>query len=597
MENIKIKTLKKYFGYDTFKEGQDEVIDNILQKRDVLCIMPTGAGKSVCYQVPALIFDGITIVVSPLISLMKDQVQLLINVGVKAAYVNSSLSPQVLDKVLYRIKNSCYKIIYVAPERLNTQAFFNAVKDLNISQVVIDESHCVSKWGHDFRPSYLGICGFIESLAYRPVISAFTATATEIVKRDICASLKLNKPFVKITSFDRPNLFFDVRQPKNKDAELFSILKNKKGKSGIIYCATRKIVEEVCKNLCDAGYSATMYHAGLDNELRAKNQDDFIYDRKRIMVATNAFGMGIDKGNVAYVLHYNMPKDMEGYYQEAGRAGRDGNGAECILLFSESDISTNKYLLSHSATESENIQNDYKLLYKMADYCKTDSCLRQYILGYFGEIRVGNCGNCSNCADKNYEMVDVTSQAKVILNCIKSLPKSYGVSQIVAVLRGGKDKNIVEAKLYENNEYAALKTHSRQDIMAVIDKMLSLGILKRKGTIYPVITICDKYLGQQDNLSVYIKRKKLKNKQQSKPDNCEDNELFLMLKTLRTEIAKKNNVPAYIVFSDAALQDMSIKLPTTKADFLNISGVGEIKCERYSADFIAAIKQYKEGME
>jgi ATP-dependent DNA helicase RecQ len=597
MDNEKTTTLKKYFGYNSFKDGQEEIIDNILAKRDVLCIMPTGAGKSICYQIPALIFDGISIVVSPLISLMKDQVQFLVNAGVKAAYVNSSLSPQVIEKVIVRIKNSCYKIIYVAPERLNTYAFWDAVKDLNISQVVIDEAHCISKWGHDFRPSYLGITQFIQNLPNRPAISAFTATATKVVREDICAALKFSNPYIKISSFDRPNLFFDVRRPDVKGDELFSILNDKREESGIIYCSTRKTVEDVCYALCEKGYSATMYHAGLDSEVRTKNQDDFIYDRKRIMVATNAFGMGIDKGNVAYVIHFNMPKDMESYYQEAGRAGRDGNKAQCILLFGEGDINKNKYILSHSTVENQNIDNAYKLLYRMADYCKTDGCLRQYILGYFGEKYGGDCCNCSNCADKNYELVDVTDYAEIILRCIKSLNKNYGVAIITSILRGGKEKMIVEGELFKNPEYAALKNISKQDIVNIIDKMLSMKIISRKGIVYPVITICPEYLKGEQKLSVTIKRKKNgKLPQITAPENKSKNELFIRLKNVRSEFAKNERVPAYIVFSDATLLDMSNKKPTTKEEFLSVSGVGEIKCNRYSGAFIEEIKKYKQDI-
>jgi ATP-dependent DNA helicase RecQ len=587
----KLQTLKKYFGYDSFRAGQEEVIDALLSQRDVLCVMPTGAGKSVCYQIPALLYDGVTIVVSPLISLMKDQVQFLVGNGVRAAYVNSSLTQTVIDKVLLRIRASVYKIIYVAPERLATYGFLDAVKDLPISQLIIDESHCISKWGHDFRPSYLNIIEFVKALPRRPVIGAFTATATDKVKADICQALSLKAPLVKVTSFDRPNLFFDVRRPKNKEKELLSILKEKKEESGIVYCATRKTVEKVCDKLLAEGYAATRYHAGLENEERTKNQDEFIYDKKRIMVATNAFGMGIDKGNVSFVVHYNMPKDMESYYQEAGRAGRDGKEAECILLFGEGDIATNKYLIECGQNEEEDRDNQLKLLYQMVDYCKTDGCLRQFILGYFGESHKGNCDHCGNCIERNFEVVDVSAQAKVILDCMRHLPKDYGISILTDVLRGGKGKNVTGAGLDGIAEYGALSEYSREEVTAIADKMLEMGILARKGLIYPALKIVDRYC--KDIPPVRIKRKKKKERVEEKfTGKTADKALFTLLKNVRTEIAKRDGVPAYIVFSDATLTDMCAKKPTTRSEFLAVSGVGEVKCDRYGSFFLAAIQSY-----
>jgi ATP-dependent DNA helicase RecQ len=592
MQDDKLQVLKKYFGYDSFREGQEEVIDNILKGRDVLCIMPTGAGKSVCYQVPALMSEGVTIVISPLISLMKDQVQFLVGAGVRAAYVNSSLSPAVIDKVLLRIKNSQYKIIYVAPERLATYSFCDAVSGLNISEIVVDEAHCISKWGHDFRPSYVGIVKFVNSLKTRPVVSAFTATATSLVKKDICTILKLNEPYILAGSFDRPNLFFDVRQPKDKDRELINILKSKVGESGIIYCATRKTVDDVCQMLIEGGYPATKYHAGLSDEDRAKAQDDFIYDRKPIMVATNAFGMGIDKGNVSFVLHYNMPKDMESYYQEAGRAGRDGNRAECILLFSEGDIYTNKFLIEHSKTENTNVKNEYRLLNIMVDYCKTDGCLRQYILGYFGEEHQGNCSNCGNCVEGKFEVLSVTEEAKKVYNCILHLPRMYGASLVTAILHGGKDKRIVEGKLFKVEEYGSLKNFSRKEISAIIDKMLKVGLLEQEGYEYPVLKAGSNSLDNFPEISINIRKGESKVKSaQSRVTNIPE-DLLSRLKDLRAKIARSEGVPAYIVFSDATLRDMCIKLPKNLSEFLSVSGVGDIKCSRYGSAFVEEIQRY-----
>lgn len=591
MQNNKEEILKQYFGYDKFRSGQEEVINNILSKRDVMCIMPTGAGKSVCYQVPALMFNGITIVVSPLISLMKDQVQFLVSCGVKAAFVNSSLSSQVIEKVFARISDCWYKIIYVAPERLNNFGFLNAIKKLKVSLLVVDEAHCISRWGHDFRPSYLEIIKFIDNLPQRPVIGAFTATATKTVKEDICNILGLRSPFIKITSFDRPNLFFDVKHPRNKDSSLLYILKDRSRESGIVYCATRKKVEEVCKFLTENGFPATRYHAGLDDEEKAKNQDDFIFDNKRIMVATNAFGMGVDKSNVSFVIHYNMPKDMESYYQEAGRAGRDGKKAECILLYDESDINTNKFLISQSENEGVDVENEYNLLNKMIEYCKTDNCLRGYILGYFGEKHSENCGYCGNCNGDNFEQVDATSVAKTIINCIKYLPRPFGKSILISILQGGKGEKISTYDLNETLGYGVLKNFNRSDLAEIIDKMLTAGFLEQDGDAYPVLRVGRNVDEKQLKFYVRVRKKADKCKKRSESNHTSDT-LFSRLKHIRFEIAKRENVPTYIIFSDMTLSDMALRKPQTKEEFLNVTGVGQMKCDLYSEDFISEIKKY-----
>ncbi|MDE7086581.1 MAG: DNA helicase RecQ [Clostridia bacterium] len=595
MQNNKEAILKEYFGYGKFRPGQEDVIDSILSKRDVLCIMPTGAGKSICYQIPALMFDGVTIVVSPLISLMKDQVQFLKNSGIDAAYINSSLSPQVLEKVFLRVGNSQYKIIYVAPERLGTASFLRAIKNLKISLVVVDEAHCISRWGFDFRPSYLEIVKFIDGLPVRPVLGAFTATATSVVKDDICRILSLRNPYVKTTSFDRENLFFDVRQPKHKDRELLNILRDKKSESGIIYCATRKKTEEVYELLIENGFSATKYHAGLEDEEKVKNQDDFICDKKRIMVATNAFGMGIDKGNVSFVIHYNMPKDMESYYQEAGRAGRDGERAECILLYGEGDIFTNKFLIDQSEQDRIVTDNKYGLLNRMVDYCKTDKCLRRFILEYFGEQRFGNCGNCGNCNEDNFEEIDATDAAKTVLNCVKHLPRRYGKGTLITVLQGGKDKRVTEAGLDSVAEYGALKSSKRDEIAKIIDKMLTAGLLEQEGEDYPVIKASKNT--DEENLKFFMRVRKKADKPKKKKEEKISDELFERLRKLRYEISTREDVPAYIIFSNATLRDMCVKMPEPIEDFLNVTGVGQMKCRNYGKEFIAEIQRYSKDIK
>lgn len=590
----KYEVLKKYFGYDSFRDGQDEVIDNIVFGRDVLCVMPTGAGKSLCYQIPAIMLSGVTIVVSPLISLMKDQVQSLSNIGVKAAYVNSSLSENVIEKVYARIKGNLYKIIYVAPERLFSNAFINTIREIDISLVVVDEAHCISKWGHDFRPNYLNIAEFVSKLKSRPVVGAFTATATRQVRRDIVTLLQLNDPYVCISSFDRKNLFLDVRRPDNKDDELFKVLKNHTNESGIIYCITRKTVDMVCDLLNKRGYSATKYHAGLDEEERTKNQEDFIYDKKLIIVATNAFGMGINKSNVSFVIHYNMPKDIESYYQEAGRAGRDGNRAECILLYGEEDIFTNKYLIEHSVDDEDNKAIEYKLLEKMIGYCTTEKCLRAYILNYFDEEAKGKCGNCSNCLQTNYEICDMTEQAGIIVDCLKEMSKKYGKTMLVNILKGSKDKRILSEHLYEMQDYGKLHSLNRNDIESLIDKLIGLGVIVKQGVEYPVMVI-GRGLEDDERIEIRVPKRSvgsIRKKDSLKPV---ESELFSVLKKLRYELSVQEGIPAYLIFSNATLKDMCLKMPTTKEEFMVVDGVGEYKSAKYADRFISEIKKYIDG--
>lgn len=597
--------LKQYFGHSSFRFGQEMVVDAILQRRDALCVMPTGAGKSVCYQVPALIFDGTTLVVSPLISLMKDQVNSLTQNGIRAAYLNSSLTPAQYTKVISNIKNGIYKIIYVAPERLAVPDFLDACRSLKVDLVAVDEAHCISHWGQDFRPSYLKIAEFVNALGYRPVIAAFTATATAEVKDDIEYSLKLKSPFRMTTGFDRPNLKFEVLRPKKKFEQLLEILDKHTNDSGIIYCATRKTVEELGDKLNDNGFSVTTYHAGLEDDVRKKNQEDFVYDRKNIMVATNAFGMGIDKSNVAYVIHYNMPKDIESYYQEAGRAGRDGTNAECILIYNSGDVHTNQFLIEHSdpnpdlTIEQQDLlrDRDYDRLKQMTFYSTTNTCLRNFILDYFGEKSSNYCGNCSNCLTQ-FEEVDITIEAQKILSCIKRTGERFGKKMICDILRGSKNEKIIRSGLDTQTTYGLMKEYKESQVKDIIEFLEFEGYIRSAGNEYPTLTITNKANAVLfNNETIVMKQAKLKvsaKKKSKKEKTTEsiDRSLFAELKALRRELADENNVPAYIVFSDATLIDMCKKLPTTSEKLLEVSGVGKVKLELYGDRFLQILKPY-----
>lgn len=602
----KHEILKKYFGHTHFRTGQSQLIDNILGKRDVLGIMPTGAGKSICYQVPALIFEGITLVISPLISLMKDQVNALVQSGVKAAYINSSLTAGQYMEVFRRAFNGEYKIIYVAPERLVVDDFIHFAEQSKISMITVDEAHCVSQWGQDFRPNYLKIVEFIERLSYRPVVSAFTATATKEVREDIVCILRLNNPVVVTTGFNRENLYFAVQKPQNKFRALLTILNQNNGKSGIIYCSTRKTVEIVCADLNSYGFQATRYHAGLSDTERHRNQDDFLYDRKQVMVATNAFGMGIDKSNVSFVVHYNMPKNLESYYQEAGRAGRDGEPAECILLYSGQDVRTNQFLIDNTEDNpdlppemrEEVKQKDRERLKLMTFYCTTTDCLRQYILKYFGESSSNYCGSCSNC-NTHFETVDITVDAQKIISCVYRVAqqhRSFGKNMIADILHGSKSEKVKRFKLDELSTYGIMTDMPLNRIRAIMDYLIENGYLTLTNDEYPVVKLTEWSAAIiRDKKTVLMKLPK--EIQPDKPLKASaiydiNNGLLTSLKELRKQLAMEAHVPAYIVFSDAALRDMCQKLPRTSQEFLQVSGVGNAKMEKYGERFIGMIKAY-----
>lgn len=612
MTTDKYTVLKQYFGYDNFRPGQEELIDSMLMGRDALGIMPTGAGKSMCYQIPALLMEGITLVVSPLISLMKDQVGALNQAGIHAAFLNSSLSLRQYGLALKYARAGRYKIIYVAPERLETEEFLQFAKESNISMVAIDEAHCVSQWGQDFRPSYLKIMSFVKKLKTRPVISAFTATATKEVKADIAKILKLKKPTLVTTGFDRKNLSFCVKTPKDKYKETKDYIMKHKDKCGIVYCLTRKTVEEVCQNLIKEGIAATMYHAGLSDIKRNRNQNAFIYDQSTVMVATNAFGMGIDKSNVSFVIHYNMPKNIESYYQEAGRAGRDGEDAECILLYGGQDVVTNQFFIDHN-NENEELddvtlavvkERDRERLKKMTFYCYTNDCYREYILRYFGERPKNYCGNCSNCLTK-FEEVDVTKEAKALIGCVKNSGQRFGMVIMIDAVHGANTAKIRQCRLQENPYYGTLKEVPIYTLRQIMNYLVSREYLHLTDAEYPVLKLSDVSEAiLDDHLTVSMKQAKEKEVAQKDKNlgkrkktmeaiqsETVDQTLFERLRELRSTIATREKVPPYIVFADRALIEMCILMPKNKQEMLEVPGVGEFKYEKYGEQFMKVLNE------
>lgn len=601
--------LKQYFGYDSFKQGQDEIIEAILSGKDVLAVMPTGSGKSICYQVPAMLLPGITIVVSPLISLMQDQVKALNEAGIHAGYINSSLTETQISRVYSCAQEGTYKILYVAPERLENREFAAFVHRVDISMVTVDEAHCISVWGQDFRPGYLRIVDFIEGLSKRPIVSAFTATATEEVKTDIACVLKLQDPKIVVTGFDRENLYFDVEITRRKDDYVLEYVRKHPDDSGIIYCATRKNVDSLFELLSGAGVSVTKYHAGMDSESRKASQNDFIYDRTQVIAATNAFGMGIDKSNVRFVIHYNMPQSMENYYQEAGRAGRDGEMSECILLFSPQDIMINKFLLEHkdlTDIPDEDIdlirQRDAKRLQMMEGYCRTSGCLRNYILEYFGEKRTEPCDNCGNC-HREFTETDMTEDAKTVINCVWEARGRYGLNIILGTLLGANRARLKEIGTVRYKTYGALKNRSESELRLLISQMLLDGYLYQTSDKYSVIRMADIGPLKDPNTRVWIRtcqdkepelQTKSRNRKSTDSLTKAGYELFEILRKLRLAIAREEALPPYIIFSDRTLIDMSIKTPVDKKSILNVSGVGEAKYEKYGEKFIEAIAAFME---
>ena len=601
MDRRALDVLQHYWGYDAFRPAQEVPVSTLLAGHNLVAIMPTGAGKSICFQVPALLQEGLTIVFSPLISLMKDQVDGLRQQKIPAAFINSTLDQETFNKTLYYVRIGAVKILYISPERLASQFFRNVLQTLKISQIIVDEAHCISQWGHDFRPAYQLIGQFLKTMPHRPVVGAFTATATKAVERDIKVLLGLENAQVHITGFDRPNLHFAVARLSQRMDYIVDYVKAHQEQSGVIYCITRKDVEKVYQNLVKAGIVAGYYHAGLPDQVRKDMQNKYAFDEIQVMVATNAFGMGIDKSNVRYVLHYQMPRNMESYYQEAGRAGRDGGPAECILLYNGQDVQVHKYLLEQSQLEPARLSIEQRKLQAMIDYCFTSQCLRKYMLAYFGqEVPWNKCHNCSNCLHQG-QVQDMTAEAKAIFRAIRGTDERFGTTMISAIVRGEHNDRIRRAGYDALPVFGALSSYSAQEVKGMIQQFVASGYLQQSMGKYPILSL---QAGAEEVLAGHSKVQEIK-QEVARPRakrtgdhsrismGASTNSLFEALRLHRKRIALAQKVPPYLVFTDTVLIDLAALKPKTLADFANIKGVGEAKLKKYGTSFLAVIAQYE----
>lgn len=579
--------LASYFGYSSFRRGQDETIKNVLDGKDTVCIMPTGGGKSICYQIPALVFEGTTLVISPLISLMKDQVDTLVQNGISATYINSSISIAEANQRIQLAKQGHYKLLYVAPERLDSMEFVDQLIDMKIPMIAIDEAHCISQWGHDFRPSYLHIHRILDYLPEKPLVLALTATATPQVREDICNTLEINQENTIMTTFERENLSFSVIKGQDRNTYLADYIRQNQKESGIIYAATRKVVDQLYEDLMKAGVSVSKYHAGMSDSDRNEQQELFLRDEVSVMVATSAFGMGIDKSNIRYVIHYQLPKNMESYYQEAGRAGRDGLDSTCILLYSSQDVQVQRFLIDQSTGESR-FSNELEKLQNMTDYCHTEQCLQSFILQYFGEEPKEDCGRCGNCTD-NRESIDVTRESQMVLSCMIRTNQRFGKQMIAQVLTGSKNKKVIEFNFHTLLTYGLLSNRSVKEVSEFIEFLISDELIAVEHGTYPTLKVTEKgkevLLGKEN----VLRKERVETRQ-----IVQDHPLFEVLREVRKEIAQGEGVPPFVIFSDQTLKDMCVKMPQSDSELLTVKGIGEHKLVKYGSHFLQAVQHFIE---